>query len=310
MNKFKFISAGKKANIEGAILLAGSNTLYVEEKFDGSRFGLELTEEGWCAWSRNGIDRASNIPYIIEQLNALDLPVGTVLDCEVIVMHEDRTKRWELSRSVMGTKEFNPEAIRAHLLIFDIQYLGLDDFKKESYIFRRSVIKRLFKDHKMTTNDTYMCTHNLAYPRAWTMSHLKDLWRIIVDEQNGEGVMLKNDKVSNYGKDWTKVKKEATADAFILGATPGKGKYEGQIGALELAVYNEGVIWPIGKCSGMDDDTRKTMTDLALHGALKHLVIEVKFNDVTKNKKLRHPRFIRWREDKAKEACLLEQLDV
>ena len=87
-----------------------------------------------------------------------------------------------------------------------------------------------------------------------------------------------------------------------------EGKYEGQIGALELAVYNDGVIWPIGKCSGMEDSVRRDMTDMALHGELKYKVIEVKYNDVTKNKKLRHPRFICWRPDKPKEACLLEQL--
>lgn len=304
--KFNFTSAGKKANIEGAQLLTGSSSTYVEEKFDGSRFGLELYNGNWHAWSRNNIDRAKNIPYIIDKLEALSLPEGTVLDSEVIVMHPDRLKRWELSRSVMGTKGYNPKTAEAHLLIFDIQYLGQENFKTASYLDRRAVIQDIIKANQ--TFDTYKSMGRLAYPRAWQIKYLEDLWKQVVEEGNGEGVMLKHNSVAKYGKDWTKVKKEATADAFILGATPGKGKYEGQIGALELAVYNNGVVWPIGKCSGMTDSERIQMTELALHNKLKHKVIEVKFNDVTKNKKLRHPRFVRWRDDKPKEECSIGQL--
>ncbi len=308
---FKFISASKKANIEGALLLKDNANLYIEEKFDGSRFGLELDKMGiWHAWSRNSIDRAKNIPYIIEQLDQLDVfPVGTVLDCEVIVMFPDRTKRWELSRSVMGTKEYDTTAKQAHLLIFDIQRYGDIDYKSKGYLKRRLLINRLFAKVEMVKHDTYKSFGNIAYTRSWKINHLEELWELIVEKGNGEGVMLKNSATNNLGKDWTKVKKEATCDAFILGATTGRGKYEGQIGALELAVCDaSGTIWPIGKCSGMEDSVRRKMTDLAIAKQLKHLVVEVKFNDVTKNKKLRHPRFIRWRKDKAKEECLLEQL--
>lgn len=304
--KFDFISAGKKANIEGAKFLVGSSNLFVEEKFDGSRYGLELFNNNWHAISRNGIDRATNIPYIINALDRLGLPNGTVLDCEVIVMDTNRKKRWELSRSVMGTKEYNPTAAKAQLLIFDIQHLGQEDFTKQSYLNRRGAIKSLITD--IATFDTYVSNGLIAYPRAWKASMMYELWDQIVEKGEGEGLMLKNNSMANYGKDWTKVKKEDTADAFIIGATNGKGKYEGQIGAIELAVYSNGVIWPIGSCSGMDDYTRKQMTDMAFKKELRGRVVEVKFNEVTKNFKLRHPRFIRWRTDKPAEECLLEQL--
>jgi len=306
---YTFIRAGKKANIEGAQLLKGSNTLYVEEKFDGSRFGLEKDSDGkWHAISRNGIDRINNIPYIEEQLQELFLPNNTVLDCEVIVFHSDRQKRWELSRSVMGTNDYDSKVLEAHLLIFDVQmYDGLS-YLKHSYLERRRKLAQIFGEIEFELQDTYKQYRNLAIPRSWSIRYLEELWKTVVEKGNGEGVMLKSDKIRNYGKDWTKVKKEDTADAFILGATPGKGKYSGQIGALELAVYNGGTIWPIGKCSGMDDAVRLEMTELALQGNLKDLVIEVKYNDVTKNKKLRHPRFMRWRPEKKKEECLLSQL--
>jgi ATP-dependent DNA ligase len=311
--KFNFVSSGKKANIEGAQLLVNNNNLYVEEKFDGSRFGLELEEDGWHAYSRGGIDRIKNIPYIREQLEEMQLPVGTVLDCEVIVFHSIRKKCWELTRSVMGTNTYNPEAEKAHLLIFDIQHIGEEDYTNRPWIDRRSALKELFGEKEKVGHETYYIVKDtwLAYPRAYSLRQLERLWEYIVTEHDGEGVMLKNARLGKYGKDWTKVKKEYTIDCFVIGTTKGKGKYEGQIGALEVAVYNGETIWPIGKISSLgDDDNRKLATDLALAHKLKGRVIEVKFNEVTKNKQLRHGRFMRWRDDKPKEECLLEQLDV
>ena len=87
--KFEFVSSGHKTNIEGALMLLSNKDLYVEEKYDASRYGLELDEHGeWHAWSRGGIDRINNIPYIVEDLNCMHLPKGTVLDCEVCVIHD------------------------------------------------------------------------------------------------------------------------------------------------------------------------------------------------------------------------------
>jgi len=309
--KFEFVSSGSKANIEGALLLQNSVDLYVEEKFDASRYGLELDMDGkWHAYSRGGIDRIDNIPYIVDELQLLDLPRGTVLDCEVCVMDPDRTKRWELSRSVMGTKHYNPEAERATLLIFDIQHYGDTDLMTASWLYRRAKIKAIFESSTMIKNDTYFNTGYVAYTRAWPITNIADLWHMIVDLGHGEGVMIKSNRIAKYGKDWNKVKKEHTIDAFIIGTTNGKGKYEGQIGTLEVAVMNGDVIWPIGKVSNVGDDaTRKSMTDMALHGELKNRVIEIKFNEVTKNFKLRHGRFMRWRDDKPADECLLEQLE-
>jgi len=309
--KFKFISAGKKANISGALLLKRNNKLFVEEKFDGSRFGLERTAEGWQALSRYGIDRMINIPYIEESLLKLDPPIGTVLDCEVIVMHEDRKLRWELSRSVMGTKEFNPTAVKASLLIFDIQHYGDIDYTYKSYLTRRKALRDLLKELPIEeTQPTYISYEGgFCIPRTYPITELDTLWDIIVEKGAGEGVMIKDVSISKYGKDWMKVKKEHTIDCFVIGTTPGKGKYEGQIGALEVAVMNGDVIWPIGKISSLGDNiNRFEATKLALEHKLKNKVIEVKFNEVTKGLKLRHGRFLRWREDKNKEDCKVEQL--
>ena len=57
----------------------------------------------------------------------------------------------------------------------------------------------------------------------------------------------------------------------------------------------------VGECSGFDEDIREYMTNN--RDSLKYSVIEVGANEILKTGKLRHPRFIRFREDKEAERC-------
>ena len=307
MALFNFHSNSKSVPIDGAKYLANG---YLEEKFDGSRFGLELDETGWHAYSRYGIDRIENIPGIKADLEQLDLPIGTVLDGETIVLDDDRKKRWELTRSVMGTNGFNPDGPEIHYVVYDIQYY---DGKKlpSNYLQMRAMLNDiLFTNYeKDYSKDNIVLAKgtNIGMARAHKMTKEKliELWQDVVTNHDGEGLMFKS--LSNK---WTKIKKVFTADVFVIGTTKGTGKYEGLIGALEVAVYAEdGTIWPIGKITSLGDvSTRVEATELALKGELKMQVLEVRYNEVTKNMKLRSGRFERWRHDKQAKDCLISQL--
>lgn len=58
----------------------------------------------------------------------------------------------------------------------------------------------------------------------------------------------------------------------------------------------------VGECSGMDEDTREYMTNH--QDELLETVIEVGANEILKTGKLRHPRFIRFRDDKEANRCI------
>ena len=65
------------------------------------------------------------------------------------------------------------------------------------------------------------------------------------------------------------------------------------------------LVLEVGECSGFDEETREWMTD---HRAeLRGSVIEVKANEIFKDTgKLRHPRFLRFRNDKSPIECTLK----
>lgn len=99
---------------------------------------------------------------------------------------------------------------------------------------------------------------------------------------------------------WFKLKAASTIDCFITGTKPGAGKFKGLVGALICSVYKGNEVLEIASVSGMTDDVRRSMTeDPDLIGK----IVEVEFNGYAARGRLKHPRFVRFREDKNKEDC-------
>jgi ATP-dependent DNA ligase len=110
-------------------------------------------------------------------------------------------------------------------------------------------------------------------------------------------------KRHHYGG-WYKIKGEKTIDLIVLGATEGKGKYKGLIGGLRCGAWDSrGEIREICVCSGMTDAERMEMSTNDPVGK----VCEVKYQEVLSLGRLRHPNFVRWREDKLPNECTLAQ---
>lgn len=134
-------------------------------------------------------------------------------------------------------------------------------------------------------------------------------WRRIVDgdtvEQlmadlpfGAEGYVLKDGNMLN----WYKLKPVLTVDLIVEDYTDGDGKYYGQIGSIICRTV-EGC--EVATVSGMDDETRANISK----DPRKHIgrVVEVHYQGVGTRGRLRHPRFIRWRDDKVPEECGLDQ---
>ena len=129
-----------------------------------------------------------------------------------------------------------------------------------------------------------------------------------------EGFMLKA-KDSRYyerrHKSWVKCKWLETIDCFVTDWQPGKGGYEGLVGSLHMSVMDEtGRAVEIGKHGVFPEKLRQEMS--APDGSLKPewygRVMELTYQDVGSNMRLRHPRLLRLRPDKEAIDCELTQL--
>jgi len=135
-----------------------------------------------------------------------------------------------------------------------------------------------------------------------------------------EGWVLKE------GADWYKVKPAPTVDCVVTGVTGGVGKYAGLVGCLHVGVYKDSrsdysvlcdfitaerdrgpdmQLVEVARVSGMDDEQRAEMTRTSPIGR----VCEVAYQYVGSRGRLRHPRFIRWRDDKSAQECTHDQIE-
>jgi bifunctional non-homologous end joining protein LigD len=146
-----------------------------------------------------------------------------------------------------------------------------------------------------------------------------------------EGIVAKR-KDSPYelgtrSSNWLKIKKLTSCDCVIFGYTSGQGNRKETLGALILGLYDDGEPVYIGKVgTGFSEDTldmmMQTVRDLQVKDAtLKQvevaekvtwlnpiLVCEVAYQSVTKDNKLRMPRFRRLRSDKTAFECTFDQI--
>lgn len=118
-----------------------------------------------------------------------------------------------------------------------------------------------------------------------------------VRERGLEGLIVKpldHRYQRKRSRDWMKIKAEETADLVITDVYEGEygTKNEGKLGGVKVD-FN-GVEVSVG--GGWSDDDRRVIwanPDVALGR-----MIEVLYHEVTPDGSLRHPRFVRWRDDK------------
>ena len=104
-----------------------------------------------------------------------------------------------------------------------------------------------------------------------------------------EGWMLKRFHYSH----WYKLKRMKTIDLVVMGSVGGKGKYEGMLGALKCGAYDaDGILREVCLCSGMTDTERVNFSKEEIGR-----VCEIQYQEVASLGRLRHPVFLRWRDD-------------
>ena len=301
-----------------------------EPKYDGIRVLAYATAAEVMLMTRNGKDKAAQFPEIVASLKKLAAQTkrSLVLDGEIVALTDGEPARFQELQSRMHVKELH--AIERHsssspaaLILFDILADGEDDILiKEPWSQRRArLVKRIGKRVSAQLRVT---------------ESMEGDGKKMLDEarrQGWEGIIAKRTdsryEPGNRSRNWLKLKIEFRQEFVVGGFTEPRNSRE-HIGALLLGYFDKDRFIYVGHTGGgfsrkgleemyrrLKPLERKTSpfeetpkTNEKAHWVKPEIVVEVKFNEWTADRRLRQPIFLGVRDDKDPEEVGLEQRSV
>lgn len=295
-----------------------SNDWIFEIKWDGFR-AIAYVNETLSLRSRNGKELKHAFPEL-EELK--QLAVNVVLDGEIVVVKDGKTDFQALLERSQATSpvEIALQAKRSPVVYVVFDILEKDDVPLVNLPLteRKKLLKASIKEGKHILLSDFVEEKGEAYYK-------------VALEKGLEGVVAKK-KASVYEQgarsgSWLKIKKLWSCDCLILGYTKGSGNRSETFGALLLGLYDNQALVYVGKVgTGFSHSILKTLSErfqqLKTNAApfnvdlpdeitwLKpKLVCEVSYQTVTKDGRLRMPRFKGLRSDKPPSECTVDQLE-
>lgn len=284
------------------VMLAHSDTsgikypAYAQVKKDGMRCHLHYDGKKATAWSRNGKQ--------IELLGKFDsyakgvMQSGQTFDGEIVFYKngkplDRKTSNGLGNKAIRGTIS-EVEAEMARFCVWD----NVDFTSKKPYKDRlQNLMDVLEFEFDLDCNIGENKFFIVETVEVNNEKEATDFYNKCIS--NGEeGAVLKNINsvwVPRRTKDLGKIKAEEEADLVVVGWKEGKGKFIGQVGALDCET-SDGIVSV--NVSGFTDDVRLTLGDSTIDK-----IITVRYNQKIQDKftgkwSLFLPRFVCFREDK------------
>lgn len=290
-----------------------NEAVIAQPKYDGERMLIHIDGDNVYCTSRRFskktdryMENQDKLPILQEKIKGLNLGY-TVLDCECYA------KDWS---TIVGILHSLPERAvelqkqdTAKFAIFDCLFYDGQDIRDRKYVERlayaRQVVNAINYEplhfvkfmNEDNNPDDVTCAKFIRDNEDWKkcMQHAVDL--------GFEGIVVKSLDKAYYDKGASlKCKKFETLDVVIIDFQEGRGKYEGSVGALVVGYYepDTGTFVRLSNVNcGTDEEREMINTNRSKY---LYSVIEVKCQEITK-KSLRHPVFVRFREDKSYETC-------
>ncbi|MGQ0643466.1 MAG: DNA ligase D [Gemmatimonadaceae bacterium] len=300
-----------------------------ELKLDGYRLLAAKSKGEALLLTRNGNDYTGTFPEVAKAIKALPFDSG-IVDGEVVVLDDSGKPSFAMLQQrgrLTSPRDVRRAAVELPAAFFVFDLIAFEDFDLRSLPQTRR--KELLAD----------LTPKLGAVRY--LSHIEregEEFLTQVSAMGLEGIIAKKaDAPYRAGRNanWLKIKAEKTGDFVIVGFTQPRGNRSG-LGALQLGDYVDGQLVYAGRAgTGLSDkllrDLRKQLEPLVRGNAPclgpvvkpnaeplpksvipetktttwvePQLVCEVRFREWTPDGVLRHPAFLRMRDDKSAEEC-------
>ena len=275
-----------------------------EIKWDGYRAIAEVNKKDIKLYSRKGNSFLLNYPEVVEELSKMKL--NAVLDGEIVVLNEEGNPDFQKLQDYGLNKNFPLQ-----YYVFDLLELEGKKLYSAPLIQRKELLAEL-----LSKNDVIKYSDHVEQSG-------EEFFKVI-KEKNLEGIMAKRKDSEYYPgrrtSDWLKIKHHKSEEAIITGFTAPRGgrKY---FGALVLGTVVNGKLTYTGHTgSGFNTEVLKEMyaklqplirekspfdervkTNMPVTWVEPKYICEIKFSEWTSDGKLRHPIFLRLREDKTME---------
>jgi bifunctional non-homologous end joining protein LigD len=283
-----------------------------EVKWDGYRAVAEIQERNVSLYSRNQISLNKKFFPIVEPLQKFRF--DAVLDGEIVVVDDQGHPDFQMLQDYRKSG-------KGHLLyyVFDLLYFQGHDLTDLPLLRRKELLKKI-----LPSGPTIKLSDHIS----------KDgiLFLNVVKERGLEGIIAKHAKsVYQMGirsRQWLKVKTQLTQEGVIAGFTEPRGSRK-YFGSLVLGVYEGDELIYIGHSGGgfgakMLREIREKLdpliqkecpfkvepaSDTRVTWLKPKLVCEIVLSGWTDEGLMRHPVFLRLREDKAARETVREKPD-
>jgi bifunctional non-homologous end joining protein LigD len=282
-----------------------------EVKWDGYRAVAEIRDGTVLLYSRNGISFAKKFFPVTDALRKFGF--DAVLDGEIVVVDDQ-------GRPDFQRLQHYHDSGSGHLLycVFDLLYFRGHDLTDLPLLRRKELLKKILPSTPKIRFSDHVWMEGVLFYK-------------VAKDKGLEGIIAKHSEsvyeAGRRSRQWLKVKTQLTQEAVIAGFTePGGGrKY---LGALVLGAYEGDELVYIGHVGGgftanhLRDIheklepliqkefpfTMKPETNAPVTWVKPELVCEVALSGWTEDGVMRHPVFLRLREDKGAREVMLEKL--
>lgn len=267
-------------------------------KWDGVR-GVALVDSGRVhVFGKSGRESTMQYPEL-SALNRQTNSVQAVIDGEIVAFADGKPSFYHVLKRSRSYGGANASRWPVRYVAFDLLELNGRDLRGLPLAERQLLLRAHFTPSPVAALADDFADGEALYA--------------LMKRENMEGVVSKRlDSIYKPGKmhrDWFKVK---TAHKMLCAVT-GLRMNGGQPASLELAVYRDGALTPVGHAgSGLTDETRRLLLDYALKESgsagfdvmrvLPRLTCWVKFAEWTTDGTMRHPVLLGFSDRPAEEA--------